>query len=246
MWLLEAIWKGMSDRLLECLTFLAILVALFGKEFLEWLKRPHLKIGNFNEQDKSYFHSIHFPLGYKSGGHEHYSKGINTLLKISNPQEHKVWFIRTGIAKNVEAKITHIDGEDETFIYHPTPLNWSGGNPDNPMPVSIIPGSHHFLDFIRFYNYQDDLWIIDPETGKWKKSAIKAGKVSPPLPEERVYFEPWVPQRYGGIARRFTTDGTYKIYFVINGENCGPYKYIATVKWSKSRWDKPEIQIDPE
>jgi hypothetical protein len=127
-------WTNLVDVLMAVLTFLAILVALFGKEFVNWLTRPALEL-TFDMKDTSCFHEI------KINGHP----GANSLLKISNQKE-GLWFLQRQTAKNVEAKITYIYQGGKKFTYHPTNLTWSGGG-DNPF-ASIVSGSHHFLDFI--------------------------------------------------------------------------------------------------
>ena len=139
--------------MIEFLTFLAILVALFGREFIDWLKKPILKV-EFDINDKSYFHEIRFEEIPSRGTPFHsriYKEGANCLLKISNPQVKKLGFIRTPTVENVEAKITYIFQGNRKYTYHPTNLNWSGGK--FKPSVSIMAGSHHFLDFMRFYNY---------------------------------------------------------------------------------------------
>jgi hypothetical protein len=222
------------------LTFLAILVALFGKEFVSWLKRPDLKL-DFDMRNKSFFHERHFGLK-KLAGKDHYSKGVNCLFMVSNPK--KKWrFMQTETAKGVEVKVTYIFMADKKYTYHPTNLNWSGEMHNKPVQVQIIAGSHQFLDFLRFFNYENDLWIFDPNL---KKSAIDPTKMPNELQGDKIYFEPWFVGESTGITRQFSEDGEYKIHFVINGENCGPYKYIAIIKWCKSEWDKPKIEIVSE
>ena len=39
------------------LTFLAVLIALFGADFVKWLKRPNLKL-SFDRNDKSHWHRL--------------------------------------------------------------------------------------------------------------------------------------------------------------------------------------------
>lgn len=230
--------------MLEFLTLLAILVALFGKDFVEWLKVPNLEL-SFDINDESFFHQIHFPIGFKHGSSEHYAMGFNCLFKVSNLQKRKFLpFIKTQYAKNVEVKITYIFEGNKKYTYHPTALNWSGNSSeDEDNTVSIASGSHHFLDFIRFYNYHNELWI---DASGWIKSPINPTDraISNIFPKERVYFEPWLPQKHGGIKKRFTVDSEYKIYLILNGENCGPYEYVVNLKWSKSYWDKPDIKIE--
>jgi hypothetical protein len=228
----------------EALTLLAILVALFGREFVQYLKRPILK-PDFVADDSSYFHEIHFPL-FKHGRHMHYSKGRNCLLKISNPKRMLLPFLTTDTAKGCEVKITYIFDKDRNLkhTYHPTWLKWSGIEEEK--PVSIMSGSHHFLDFIRFYNYEDTLWIEDDYvTMGFTKSAIPPSSppAENPLPEEKLYFQPWIPGRHSGIKKFFSGSGTYDIHFVINAENCDPQEYVATLKWSRSNWDKSKIEI---
>ncbi len=229
-------------ELQDILTLLAILVALFGRELVLFLKKPTLK-PSFVPEDVSYFHEILFPL-FTHGGHKHYSKGKNCLLKICNPKRKRLFFLTTETAKECEAKITYIYHDDKKFTYHPTWLKWSGVEEEK--PVSIMSGSHHFLDFLRFYNFEDDLWLRDNSFPNGvKKSAIHPS--SPPaeftLPEERLYFEPWVSGRYEGINRCFLTGGTYRIHFVLNAENCDPSEYVATLKWSRSTWDQVDLTI---
>jgi len=230
-------------ELQDFLTLLAILVALFGREFVSYFKKPILE-PSFLPEDVSYFHEILFPL-FKHGGHQHYSKGRNCLLKICNPKRKRLLFLKSETAKNCEAKITYIYHDDKKYTYHPTWLKWSGVEEEK--PVSIMSGSHHFLDFLRFYNYEDDLWIRDNSFPNGvKKSAIHPSSppADSPLPEERLYFEPWVSPRYGGIAKLFLTGGTYKIHFVLNAENCDPNEYTATLKWTRSTWDKIDLTIN--
>jgi len=228
------------NLVMSLLTFLAILVALFGRDWVDWLKRPNLQL-SFNMGDNSYFHEILLPL-FQHGNYVHYSEGRNCLLKISNVGRQPLFFLKTQTALAVEAKVTYVVHGGQKHTYHPTYLKWSGA--DEERPVSIIAGSHHFLDFIKFYNYEHDLWIEEAGlVGHLKKSAIRADSAPVPLPKTRIYFEPWFPQYYQGITKTFDGDETYKIYFVINGENCGPYKYVAVMKWSKAGWDKPRIEI---
>lgn len=223
------------------LTFLAILVALFGREFVSWLKKPDLKL-DFDIHNESFFHEINFSL-FKHGGYTHYAKGVNCLLMVSNPKR-KRCFLQTEAARGVEVKVLFIYEGSKKYTYHPTPLKWSGGKEKE--PVQIISGSHHFLDFIRFYNYNSALWIDDPDSPDGiKKSAITPNEAPSPLPKNKIYFEPWLIGGFGGIRYRFDADGIYKIHFVVNGENCGAYSYIATINWTKSHWNKPEIQIAP-
>lgn len=226
----------------EFLTLLAILVALFGREFVLFLKRPSLE-PSFIAEDISYFHDILFPL-FKHGDYEHYSKGKNCLLKISNLKKKRLLFLTTETAKVCEAKITYIFHNDKKYTYHPTWLKWSGVEKEK--PVSIMSGSHHFLDFIRFYNYEDELLIEDSSSPSGvKKSAIHPSSppAGSPLPKERIYFELWVPQYHMGITKRFFAEGTYKIHFVLNAENCDPCEYVAILKWSRSEWDKVNLSI---
>jgi hypothetical protein len=67
----------------DLFTLLAILVAPLGKDFIDWLRKPKLKL-SFEMNDISYFHKIPFLLGHFAGK-DHYSEGFNLLLKISNP-----------------------------------------------------------------------------------------------------------------------------------------------------------------
>lgn len=223
-------------------TLLAILVALFGREFVLFLKRPSLE-PSFIAEDNSYFHEILFPL-FMHGGHQHFSKGKNCLLKISNLKRKRLFFLTTETAKGCEAKITYIYNNDKKYTYHPTWLKWSGVEEEK--PVSIMSGSHHFLDFIRFYNYEDELWIQDSSLPLGvKKSEIHPSSTPAgcSLPEERLYFQPWVPDHHMGISKYFLTGGTYQIHFVLNAENCDPCEYVATLKWSRSEWDKADLSI---
>jgi len=221
------------------LTFLAILVALFGREFVSLLKRPDLHL-YFDINNKSFFHDINFPL-FNHGEYTHYSKGANCLLMLSNPKR-KRCFLQTETARGVEVKVTYVHEGARKHTYHPTNLNWSGGK--GTKIVQIISGSHHFLDFLRFYNYETALWIDDPDSPNGLKESAITPKQSPThLPENKTYFEPWFIGDYAGIKSRFDTDGEYIIHFVVNGENCGPYLYTAIINWSKSQWNKPEIQI---
>jgi hypothetical protein len=77
------------------------------------------------------------------------------------------------------------------------------------------------------------------------KSAIPPSSPSAenPLPEERLYFQPWVPDYHKGITQFFTSGGTYDIHFLINAENCDPQEYVATLKWSRTDWNKPDLKI---
>ena len=74
-------------------------------------------------------------------------------------------------------------------------------------------------------------------------SAIKPIEAPVKLPPIKTYFELWVPGDYGGIKNRFDSDGIYKIHFILNGENCGPYKFVVTVDWKKTEWNKPKILL---
>lgn len=153
--------------------------------------------------------------------------------------------MQTDKAKNVEAKITYAYFANKKFTYHPTNLNWSGARGDK--LIDIISGSHHFLDFIRFYNYENEFLIDDPDKiGDKKVSAILPKDAPVDLPENKVYFELWVPGGYGGIKSRFDEDGVYRIYLVLNGENCGPYKYVVTIEWNKAEWNNPKISFHNE
>ncbi|MBW1994379.1 MAG: hypothetical protein JRI77_07990 [Deltaproteobacteria bacterium] len=222
------------------LTFLAILVALFGKELVSWLKKPRL-ILTFDINNESYFHDINFHL-FTHEGHSYYAKGANCLLMISNPKR-KWGLLQTETARGVEVKVTYIWKGTTKHTYHPTNLNWSGGK--GKKSTYIIAGAHHFLDFLRFYNYESALWIGDPNSPNGLRvSAIAPNEAPSPLPKNRTYFEPWFIGDFGGIKCRFDTDGTYEIHFVVNGENCGPYSYIAKINWSRSTWNRPEIRID--
>ena len=62
-------------ELQDLLTLLAIFVALFGREFIDYLKKPKL-VPHFDVTDVSYFHEIIFPL-FVHGDVEHFSKGMN-------------------------------------------------------------------------------------------------------------------------------------------------------------------------
>jgi len=158
---------------------------------------------------------------------------------ISNPKR-KRCLLQTETARGVEVKVTYIYEGTKKYTYHPTNLNWSGGK--GKKPVHIIAGAHHFLDFLRFYNYESALWIDDPNSPNGL-SAITPNEAPIPLPKNKTYFEPWFIGDFRGIKRRFDTDGIYKINFIVNGENCGPYSYIANINWNRSKWNKPEIQI---
>jgi hypothetical protein len=226
------------------LTFLAIIVALFGREFVTWLKRPKLSL-IFQKDNKSFFHKMDFPL-FEHGGATHYSNGINCLFRVDNSIRN-TWFIQTEKAEQVETKITYVYHENKKHTYHPTNLNWSGSRGEN--AINIISGSHHYLDFIRFYNYENEFLIDDPENPiERKASAIPPDE--PPanvnLPNNKIYFELWVPQDYGGIKKRFDEDGTYRFHMVLNGKNCGPKKYVVTVKWNKKEWNDPAITFQSE
>ena len=200
--------------MLEFLTFLVILVALFGREFIDYLKKPRLEL-HFDINNEDYFRKFPFTPDHL--------EIFNCLIKISNPRVTKLGFIKTPTATEVEAKITYVFQGDKKHIYHPTNLNWSGGQG---IPfVSIISGSHYFLDFVKF--------VKDRELTIIEEGDQKEGK----------YFELWIPKHYEGILTKFTDDGEYRIHFVITGENCDSYKYVATLKWSKSKWDKPDIKI---
>lgn len=226
-----------------CLTFLAIIVALFGREFVEWLKRPKIELV-FDKNNQSYFHEIDFFL-FKHGNNEHFAKGINCLLKISNPQKRRL-FLQTQTAKYIEAKITFIYEGNKKFTYHPTNLNWSGTR-GKTNKVDIISGSHHFLDFINILNYDNHFWINDPENlGERKKSAITPDQGPAEFRTNRINFRPWTVGDYGGLPKMFNSDNTYKIHFVIDGENCSPHKYVATIIWEKSNWKNPDIKIEVE
>ena len=121
----------------DFLTLLAILVALFGREFIIFLKRPSLQ-PSFISEDASYFYENLFPL-FTHGGHKHFSKGKSCLLKVSNPKRKRLFFLTTETAKGCEAKITYIFHDGKKFTYHPSWLKWSGVEEEK--PVSIMPGS---------------------------------------------------------------------------------------------------------
>ena len=200
------------------LTFLAIVVALFGREFVSWLQRPNLKLF-FDIQDSSCFHI--FETRDKTVDVEsqkilngpQYPYQANCLLKITN--EIRRWrilrFLQTKSAINVQAKVTYIFHEGTKYTYHPTYLNWSGGKFKE--SETIIAGSHHYLDFIRF---------------------------------RKPHFVLWFPPGYDGILYKFSDDGEYIIHFIINGENCGPYRFKAIITWSRREWLKPTVRIEPD
>ena len=236
-----------AQEMQNWLTFLAVIVALFGRNLIEALRRPKLELA-FDITDVSYHHKMHFHVlteHYEDFSTEYMSAGKNCLLKIINPQRRKLLF-QSQAAKAVEAKVTFIFKDGEKHTYHPTSLNWSGNNSnaEGPNTVSIMAGAHHFLDFIRFYNYDNDLWIYDEDNPRVPKRAKRNPSSYPILcDQDRIYFEPWFPPRYGGIDKTFFDDGIYHIHLAISGENCGPYKYTAILKWTKADWDKPEIEI---
>lgn len=225
------------------LTFLAILVALFGRELVAWLKRPELKL-EFDINNQSFFHDQYFPFKIPNNNTPHYTKGKNCLLKISNPIKRR-FFLKSESAKGVVAKVSYVYENQNKFTYHPTNLNWSGGRGEK--PIDIISGSHHFLDFINIQNYQNDYWINDPENlDEMKISAIKPNEGPSVHQNNRINFRLWVVGDYGGLPKMFCADENYSIHFVLNGENCGPYKFTASIKWEKSKWDKPDIKIRKE
>lgn len=218
-------------------TLLIVVWAVFHELILTYLRRPKLEL-KFDIHDESFLHEIYFQLG-QFNKDTWYSEGKNCLLMIVNKDKKLSRFIPQETARGVEAKVTYIYQGKAKHTYHPTNLNWSGGR--GKTAISIIAGSHHFLDFLRFYNFKDYLW--EKDYGGYKKSehspeTINAGP--------QVCFAPWFVGDYKGIRNEFDADGTYRIHFVINGENCGPYKYVATVKWSKEKWDTPEIMIARE
>ncbi len=197
------------------LTLLAILVALFGREFVNWLQKPNLELF-FDIEDSSCFHVF-------TRDQERYDSNLqiheivqkpyqaNCLLKITNETRkwYKLRILENKSALNVQAKVTYIFHKGIKYTYHPTYLNWSGGQFKE--SVTIIAGSHHYLDFIKFRQYKFILWF---------------------------------PPGYDGIEYEFSDSGEYIIHFVINGENCGPYRFKAIINWSKSEWIKPTIRID--
>lgn len=230
-------------ELSEFLTLIAILVALFGREFVAYLKRPIFEL-SFDSGDVSNFHEALFPL-FKHGGHQHYSKGMKCLLKISNRKRKRLFFVTSETAKGCEAKITYVLHNKHKFTYHPTWLKWSGVKEEQ--PVSIMSGSHHYLDFINFYNFENDLWLEDQSFPMGvKRSAITPS--TPPAewspPEERLYFKLSIPDKDIGIPNCFLTGGTYEIHIIINAENCDPCEYVVALKWSRTKWDKVELTIE--
>jgi len=225
------------------LTFLAILVALFGRELITWLKRPELKL-EFDINNQSFFHDQFFIFQIPNNQTAHFTKGKNCLLKISNPIKRRL-FLKSESAKGVVAKVTYVNENEKQFTYHPTNLNWSGGRGEK--PIDIISGSHHFLDFINIQNYEENYWINDPENMEdMKISAIKPGEGPKLHQKNRTNFRLWVVGDYGGLPKMFYSDAKYIIHFVINGENCGPYKYIASIDWKKTKWDLPDIKIQKD
>lgn len=230
-------------ELSEFLTLIAILVALFGREFVAYLKRPILEL-SFNARDVSNFHEALFPL-FVHGGHQHYSKGMKCLLKISNRKRKRFFFVTSETAKGCEAKVTYILHNNHKFTYYPTWLKWSGVREEQ--PVSIMSGSHHYLDFINFYNFENDLWLKDQAFPMGvKRSAIHPN--TPPAewspPEEKLYFELSIPDKDMGIPNWFITDGAYEIHIMINAENCDPCEYVVTLKWSRSQWNRVGLTIE--
>lgn len=229
-------------------TFLLFLTALFYHVILEKLQRPELA-PDFKIEDISYFHDIFFPLFVQEA--KHGAKGKNSLIMISNRRRKRFFgLIESRMAEDVEVKVTYIYEGEEKHTYHPTNLNWSGGR-ENPF-VSIPSDSHHFLDFIKFINHEDKLYFQHPISRKWRESDLKPSEVAGDIranygfPEQGIYFRPWFIGDWGGIKDLFSEDDTYRIHFVINAKNCGPFKYRATLKWSKADWDKPQLEIEKE
>jgi hypothetical protein len=226
----------------DFLTLLAILVALFGREFIIFLKRPSLE-PTFIQEDTSYFHENLFPL-FTHGGHRHFAKGRSCFLKISNPRRRRLFFLGSQTAKGCEAKVTYIFHDGKKFTYHPSWLIWSGVEREK--PVSIMSGSHHFLHFLDIFNYEDELWIKDATFPNGvKKSAIHPSQAPAgcTLPEDRIYFELSASDHKAEIRNTFLNGGTYEIHFLLNGENCEPSEYMATLQWSRAEWDKPNLTI---
>ncbi len=225
------------------LTLIAILVALFGKEIVAYLKRPIFEL-SFDVGDVGNFHEALFPL-FTHGGQQHYSKGMNCLIKISNQKRKRLFFITSETAKGCEVKVTYILHNNNKFTYYPTWLKWSGVKEEQ--PVSIMSGSHHYLDFINFYNFENDLWLRDKTIPMGvKRSAIHPS--TPPAewspPDEKLYFKLCIPEKDMAINKCFFTGGTYQIHIMLNAENCDPCEFVATLKWSRSKWDKVELTIE--
>jgi hypothetical protein len=156
-------------------------------------------------------------------------------------------------AKNVEARVEKIelhesDRRTQIHYYHPTTVKWSGEPDWN--PVNIGPESHFFLDVFWVKNertpevFSFNEWRIDGYGIFLESHHLTRILEEDIQPSGEIYWNVWVENPYNrGLPDRFLFEGHIIIFFVVNGENCGPVRFEAVIDWTSERWNQPDIEI---
>jgi hypothetical protein len=227
---------------------IAAVTALYLGVWRPWLRRPKLKIYFCEKHREPYFHNLAFgsyeqPIDFVGQVIHILKPGLNVRVKVHNHGKATARGVQVRVEKIVLAENNSKAHEER--LYHPTTVKWSGERDWG--PVDIVPDSHFFLDVF---------WSISEEplrVFEFNKSAYR-GEIDERLlrdivdrdicPSGETYWNVWVDTSYDrGIPVKYDFQGDIEIYFVVNGENCGPLRFEAAIAWSRDAYNSPSVHI---
>jgi hypothetical protein len=132
--------------------------------------------------------------------------------------------------------------------YHPTAVKWSGER--DWRNVDIVPDSHFFLDLFWVKNETTEAVIdfnrlrIRHYGIRLEESLLREIIEQEVRPTGEVYWNVWVDTSYPrGLPNKYDFEGSIRAFFVVNGDNCKPLTFVASISWCPHKWNEPSITV---